>query len=97
MASKADNQAPQLKFLWWNLEHVPMPRTLRAVIRSKTAILGIFFVSIALLAAVMTFERVSMEIVILLALAAAGASFVLNWYIGGAKKKSGDTPTDKPS
>jgi len=53
MASKADKQTPHLKFFWWNLERVPMPRALRAVIRSKTAIFGIFFVSLALLAAVM--------------------------------------------
>jgi len=42
----------ELKFLWWNLEGIRLPRSVRAMIRSKTAILGIIFVVIALAAAI---------------------------------------------
>lgn len=49
---------------------------------------------VAVLAAVLTFERVSMEAVLLLALAAVAASLLLNWYISPGKQKGnkGDSP-----
>ena len=48
--AKGNNES--LKFLWINLDHVKLPRAARAVLRSKTAIWGIFFASLALFAAV---------------------------------------------
>jgi peptide/nickel transport system permease protein len=51
MASLSGKETRELKFLWWNLEGMRLPRSARAVIRSKTAILGIVFVLIALVAA----------------------------------------------
>src|SRR5512136_725043 len=52
MISISGKDAKELKFLWWNLEGVRLPRSVRAMIRSKTAILGIVFVLIALAAAI---------------------------------------------
>jgi len=48
---------------------------------------------VAVLAAVLTFQRVSMELVLILALVAVAASVILNWYISPSKKK----PQDKDS
>jgi peptide/nickel transport system permease protein len=43
---------PRLRFLWWDLDEVRIPRALRAVLRSRTVLLGILFVSLALFVAV---------------------------------------------
>ncbi len=53
---------------------------------------------VAVGAAILTAEHVPMELVLVLALIAAGGSFVLNWYIGGTRQKDGknDSP-DKPA
>jgi peptide/nickel transport system permease protein len=51
MTTKLNNGIKELKFLWWNLEGVRLPRYVRAIIRSKTAIFGIIFVFLALLSA----------------------------------------------
>jgi peptide/nickel transport system permease protein len=51
MPADSKDSAPGLRFLWWNLEAVPMPRALRAVLRSRTAFLGILCVSLALFTA----------------------------------------------
>lgn len=51
MVTKLNGDIKELKFLWWNLETVRLPRHVRAIIRSKTAIFGIFFVFLALVAA----------------------------------------------
>jgi peptide/nickel transport system permease protein len=48
-SAKLDNR---LKFLWWDLEGVRLPRAVRAVLRSRTVFLGILFVSAALFVAV---------------------------------------------
>jgi peptide/nickel transport system permease protein len=41
-----------LKFLWWDLEEVRLPRAVRAVLRSRTVLLGLIFVSLAVFVAV---------------------------------------------
>lgn len=51
---------------------------------------------VAVGAAVLTFQRVSMELVLILALVAVAASLVLNWYVGGTKKTAAkDKSPDK--
>jgi len=53
---------------------------------------------VAVGAAVLTAEHVSMEIVLALALIAVAGSFLLNWYVGGTLKKDGDNQSpDKPA
>jgi peptide/nickel transport system permease protein len=42
----------RLKFLWWDVEGVRLPRAVRAVLRSRTVLLGILFVSLAVFVAV---------------------------------------------
>jgi peptide/nickel transport system permease protein len=42
----------RLRFLWWDLDEVRMPRAVRAVLRSRTVLLGIVFVSLAAFVAV---------------------------------------------
>jgi peptide/nickel transport system permease protein len=41
----------RLKFLWWDVEEVRLPRAVRAVLRSRTVLLGILFVSVAVFVA----------------------------------------------
>jgi len=53
---------------------------------------------VAVGAAVVTFERVSMELVLILALVTVAASFALNRYIGGAERTGGKNKSpDKPA
>jgi peptide/nickel transport system permease protein len=42
----------RLRFLWWDLEDVRVPRALRAILRSRTVLLGMVFVFLALFVAV---------------------------------------------
>ncbi len=48
MSADGAKNETRLRFLFWDLEAVPMPRALRAVLRSRTAVWGILFVFLAL-------------------------------------------------
>jgi peptide/nickel transport system permease protein len=52
MSFQSDKESGGLRFLWWNLEGLALPRTVRSMIRSKTAFWGAVFVLVALIAAV---------------------------------------------
>ena len=65
----------------------------------KLIVIVLFAVAaVAVLAAILTAEHVSMELVLILALAAVAASLLLNWYISPSKQKGGkgDSP-DRPN
>jgi len=53
MSPLSDKEPQGLRFLWWNLEGMRLPRSVRALIRSKTGIVGILFVLVSLLAAIL--------------------------------------------
>lgn len=52
MKTETTKSIGNLRFLFWNLDNVRLPRSIRAILRSKTAIWGIIFVLFALFLAV---------------------------------------------
>jgi peptide/nickel transport system permease protein len=48
MSKRLDESPDSLRLLWWRLDQVHLPRAIRAMLRSKTAFWGIFFVFLAL-------------------------------------------------
>jgi peptide/nickel transport system permease protein len=52
MATVPAKRDDRLRFLWWDLDEVRLPRALRAIVRSRTVLLGLIFVFLAAFVAV---------------------------------------------
>lgn len=52
MRADVERRAESFQFLWWNVERAKLKRVIRAFIKSKTAFLGIFIMTVVIITAV---------------------------------------------